>query len=63
MLIKLTRPTRIAHRAGDVVDVSSEVFKFLVSVKAGEPIKAEPAPEPEAAEAKPKTRKKKKTEA
>ena len=36
MIVRLTRPTKVMHPAGDIVEVSPEVAAFLFSVGSAE---------------------------
>lgn len=38
MKVKLLRDARITHKAGEVVEVSPEVYTFLMSVGSAEPV-------------------------
>ena len=59
MLIKLLRNARIAHQAGEVIDVTDPALvQFLVSTQSAVLVKGDTASTPEAEAAKPETRKK-----
>lgn len=38
MKVRLLRDARIKHAAGEIVEVSSAEFNFLVSIKSAEPV-------------------------
>lgn len=59
MLIKLLRNARIAHQAGEVIEVTDPALvHFLVSTQSAVLVKGDTASTPEAEAAKPETRKK-----
>ena len=41
MLVKLTRDARIAHKAGEIVEVSPVVFQNMVTLGVAEPVTEE----------------------
>ena len=43
MKVRLLRDARIKHNAGEVVEVSSAEFNYLVSINSAEPVVEEPA--------------------
>ena len=53
MLVKLTRDARIAHKAGEIVEVSPAEAAFLLSVQSAEPVQDAPQ---EDTESKPKAK-------
>ena len=42
MKIRLIRDQRILHKAGDIVEVSPDAYKWLVDTKSGEPVQTAP---------------------
>lgn len=46
MKVRLLRDARIKHNAGEVVEVSSAEFNYLVSTNSAEPVVEEPAQAP-----------------
>lgn len=58
MLIKLLRNARIAHQAGEVIEVTDPALvQFLVSTQSAVIVKGDTASTPEAEATKPETRK------
>lgn len=57
MKLRLTRPARISHEAGEIVEVSPEVANFLIGV--GSAVKVEEEPKKPTKEEKKPAKKKK----